>query len=113
LSHDPFSRYPDSAEGVGHHVDAEELAELLRQTGFAVDSLELEPHLTHHASAQAALDFVQASSFGNFFGRLPEDLRRPARIELEAGLERLRTPQGIPVRGTRLISVARKSLTPS
>jgi arsenite methyltransferase len=108
LSHAPYNRYPDSAEGVGHHVDAQELEQVLAQTGFALESLELEPHLTHHESAQAALDFVQASSFGNFFGRLPEDLRRPARVEIEAALERLRTPQGIPQRGARLVAVAVK-----
>jgi SAM-dependent methyltransferase len=111
LSHPPYSRYPDSAEGVGHHVDAEELEGLLIQTGFALKSLELKPHLSHHESAQAALDFVQASSFGNFFGRLPEELRRPARLEIEAALEGLRTPQGIPQRGARLVAVAVKTLS--
>jgi arsenite methyltransferase len=109
LSHAPYNRYPDSAEGVGHHVNAQELEELLAQSGFLLKSLELEPHLTHHESAQAALDFVQASSFGNFFGRLPEDLRRPARSEIEAALEGLRTPQGIPQRGARLVAVAVKA----
>jgi arsenite methyltransferase len=108
LSRSPYDRYPDSAEGVGHHVDAQELEEVLVQSGFTLESLELEPHLTHHESAQAALDFMQASSFGNFFGRLPEDLRRPARVEIEAALEGLRTPQGIPQRGARLVAVALK-----
>jgi arsenite methyltransferase len=109
LSHAPYNRYPDSAEGVGHHVTEQELGDLLAQAGFSLTSLELEPHFTHHASAQAALDFVQASSFGNFFGRLPEELRRPARAEIEAALEALRTPQGIPQRGTRLVAVAVKA----
>jgi arsenite methyltransferase len=108
LSHPPYNRYPDSAEGVGHHVNAAELEQLFGETAFAIKSLELEPHITHHASPQAALDFVQASSFGNFFGRLPEDLRRPARVEIEAALEQLRTPKGIPQRGARLVAVATK-----
>jgi arsenite methyltransferase len=113
LKRAPYRDYPESAESVAHNVNAGELEELLESSGFKVQSLELKPHLTYHETARAALDFVQASSFGNFLGRLPERLRRAAQQEIEAELESSRTPRGIPQRGRRIIAIAAKVAQPS
>jgi hypothetical protein len=40
--------------------------------------------------------------------QLPAELRAPARAEIEAELERLRTPEGIRTEGARLFALARK-----
>ena len=109
LTRAPYRDYPESAESVAHNVNAGELEELLESSGFNVQSLELKPHLTYHETGRAALDFVQASSFGNFLGRLPERLRRPAQAEIETELESSRTPRGIPQRGRRIVAIAVKA----
>jgi arsenite methyltransferase len=113
LKRAPYHEYPESREGVAYHVSAGELEELLESSGFKVRSLELKPQLTYHETPRAALDFAQASSFGNFLGRLPERLRRPAQAEIEAELESSRTPRGIPQRGRRIVAIAVKASEPS
>lgn len=113
LTRAPYRDYPESAESVAHNVSAGELEELLQASGFKVQSLELKPHLTYHETGRAALDSVQASSFGNFLGRLPERLRRSAQVEIEAELESSRTARGIPERGRRLVAIASKAAEPS
>ena len=113
LSRAPYRDHPESGESVAHNVSAGELEELLDSSGFSVQSLELKPHLTYHETGRAALDFVQASSFGNFLGRLPERLRRPAQEEIEARLEGARTPRGIPQRGRRIVAIAVKVAHPA
>lgn len=113
LSRPAYRSIADAESNVAYHVTAEELGQLLRQTGFAVDQLTLEPHSTHHATAQAAVEFAQASSFGNYLGRIPAELRDAARQEILAELEKVRDSQGILQRGTRIIAVAHKLSTRS
>ncbi len=76
-----------------------ELRELLGQAGFQIDVLDLVPHATHHPSAEAALQFAQASSFGNYLGRIPAELRGAAERDILAEFEQLRDPEGVPSAG--------------
>jgi arsenite methyltransferase len=108
LQREPYSQHFDPHDDVGHNVTADELRSLLEQSGFRVSRLEVQPHVTHHPDAKTALDFAQASSFGNFFGRLPDSLRESARATIEAELEAQRTPEGIVQRGARIFAVAIK-----
>lgn len=108
LSREPFRDFTPAEDDVGHNVTEPELRALLLAAGFELEQLEVIPHQTHHPSARAAVDFAQASSFGNFLGRVPDPLRLSARLEIEAELEKLRTPEGIPQRGARLFAVAVK-----
>ncbi|HEX5656333.1 MAG TPA: class I SAM-dependent methyltransferase, partial [Polyangiales bacterium] len=89
-------------------VSVDELRGLLEDAGFAPKSLEIRESPTVHANPEAAIEFSQASSFGNFFGHLPEALRPQARAEIAKGLEQTRTPQGIPQRGARIYAIASK-----
>jgi arsenite methyltransferase len=108
LEREPFASQVAPDDDVAHNVSAGELARLLEESGFAIDSLEVQAHQSLHASARAAIEFAQASSFGNFLGRLPEALRESAREQIEAELEALRTPRGIPQSGARIVAIAHK-----
>jgi arsenite methyltransferase len=108
LSRPEYSAHVDSADDVGHNVSADELRQLLTQTGFTIERLDVLTHASYHATASAAIEFAQASSFGNFLGRLPQSLRQSAREELERELEQQRTPQGIPQQGSRIVVIAKK-----
>ena len=108
LSREPYSRYAEASGGVAHRVSAGELESLLRQTGFAVKKMEVRPHVRHHPTPEAAIEFVEASSFGNFLGHLPTKLRTVAREEIRRELEQYRTPEGIRRDGARIIAVALK-----
>ncbi|HEY0468129.1 MAG TPA: methyltransferase domain-containing protein [Polyangiaceae bacterium] len=108
LSREPYRTAANPSEGLAYHVSDTELRELLTRAGFQIDILELVPHATHHPSAEAALQFAQASSFGNYLGRIPAQLRGSAEREILAEFERLREPQGVLQQGTRIVAVARK-----
>jgi ubiquinone/menaquinone biosynthesis C-methylase UbiE len=109
LSREPFASQVSADDDVAYNVTAGELAQLLEQSGFTISSLVVEPHHSLHASASAAIDFAQASSFGNYLGRLPEALRATARTQIEAELEALRTERGIPQSGARIVAIAVKA----
>jgi len=62
-----------------------------------------------HPTVNAAIEFAQATSWGQLLRHLPEqpeDLRVRARADIAAGLELLRTPQGISHKGVRLLAIA-------
>ncbi len=84
LAREPYARFPEASAGVAHRVTLAELRGLFEQTGFALSSLEVLPNQVIQPSANAAIEFSQASSFGNFLGHLPTDLRRAARAENRA-----------------------------
>ncbi len=108
LSRKPYASFPESRDGAAHRVTLVELQGLLQQTGFAISSIEVVPNVTIQPSPSAAIEFSQASSFGNFLGHLPDDLRRAAREEIERELEAFRVPEGIRLEGARIIAVAQR-----
>lgn len=109
LAREPYSRYAEASEGMAHRVSAGELESLFKQTGFAVKSIEVRPNVRYHPTPEAAIEFAEASSFGNFLGHLPAELRATAREEIMRELEQYRTPDGIRRDGARIIAVALKS----
>jgi ubiquinone/menaquinone biosynthesis C-methylase UbiE len=76
--------------------------------GSQLDLTELQvmPRLSHHASGSDAVDYLEASSFGNFLRIVPEDLRPALRDALAAGFEARRGPSGIPARDYGMVFVA-------
>jgi len=109
LSREPYSQYPESKAGAPERVSAAELRRLLEQTGFDVEAVDSVPHVSFQPSGEAAIQFSQASSFGNFLNHLPNALRAAAREEIRVELERQRTPEGIRQDGARLIAIAVKA----
>jgi arsenite methyltransferase len=106
LSREPYSRYPEARGEVAHAVGVEELDRLLRNAGFEVTKLTAIPNIHLYPTPEAALEFFEASSFGNFLGHLPHELRLPAREELKLELEELRTPEGIARPDVRVYATA-------
>ena len=108
LAREPYCRYAAASGGGTYRVSADELKSLLGETGFAVKKLEVRPHVRYHPSPDAAIEFAEASSFGNFLGHLPAELRPAAHEEIKRELEHLRTPEGIRREGARILAVALK-----
>ena len=108
LSREPFNRFQSADDDLGlpYAVTAAELGDLLKLTGFAVARIDLLPNGHFLPSGNDAIRFSEASSFGNFLGHLPETIRPQARAAIEAELETLRTPDGIPLGGTRIVAIA-------
>jgi arsenite methyltransferase len=108
LSREPYRNYPESEAGFPNRVSQRELEALLSQTGFDPVSVELSPQVRRQPTAEAALEFAQASSFGNFLNHLPDALQPRARADVLVELEKLRTPEGILQNSARLVAVATK-----
>ncbi|MFT3828149.1 MAG: methyltransferase domain-containing protein [Opitutaceae bacterium] len=108
LARDPYARFPESKDGIAHHVTLGQLEELLTAAGFTWFRVERVARANLHADAEAAIRFSEASSFGNFLGHLPTELHAQARAEIAAELEQSRTPEGIRQDGARLQAIAFK-----
>jgi arsenite methyltransferase len=92
---------------------------LLQDSGFAIATLETRVSARDAARGQwtieGALEFAEASSFGNFLGHLPKELQSQAREEIKRELESLRARrksdnvarQNIP-RAGRIVAIATK-----
>jgi arsenite methyltransferase len=109
LSRAPYVDFPEAQKGVAERVNASELKELFKQAAFEVESLDILANTNNYRSSQAALEFSEASSFGNFLGHLPEPLRAAARAEIQHALDAIKTPLGIRQEGGRLVAVAIKA----
>lgn len=108
LAEPPFAQAPRDGDRVLFRVDAEGLRGLLKQTGFKEIAVEVTPSEQSFADAEAAIRFSEASSFGNFLGFLPEDLRAEARERIRARLDRRRAGKPIVRRSERLVARAVK-----
>jgi arsenite methyltransferase len=108
LAREPYSRYAEALGGMTQRVSAGELESFLHQTGFEIKTITMRPHVRHHPSPEAAIAFAEASSFGNFLGHLPAELRTAACEAIMRELEQFCTPEGIRREGARIIAVALK-----
>jgi len=108
LAEPPFDQYPRRRESITFRVDAEEMRALFETTGFVPSLIEVRPSEQVHPSPEAAIRFSEASSFGNAFGHLPEELKPLAREMLRKRLETIFPPEGIVQQGSRLVAVAER-----
>jgi hypothetical protein len=109
LAEPPFDRYPRPRESITFRVDAEELRALFQTTGFRPLAIEVRESERRHPSAEAAVRFTEASSFGNVFGHLPPALRPAARDRLRQVLEAEASADGsLFVHARRLVAVAQR-----
>lgn len=106
LAGPPFDRYPRTRDSLLFRVDATEMRALLDEAGFTPSLIEARPTEQVHPSPEAAIRYSEASSFGNFLGHLPSDLRSSAREEVARRLAAIAGPEGIVQRGRRLVAIA-------
>jgi arsenite methyltransferase len=108
LSEPPFDRFPRERESITFKIDGEEMRALFETTGFAPSSIEEQPMEQAYASAEQAVRFLEASSFGNFLGHLPQELVYRARVTILRRLAALATERGIVQQRGRLVAIAHR-----
>jgi ubiquinone/menaquinone biosynthesis C-methylase UbiE len=83
-----------------------ELVGLVLESGLDLAELHVVQRSRSHATGEDALDFLEASAFGNFLRIVPEELRPQLRADLVAAFEARRGPEGIVLRdwGTLLVA---------
>ncbi len=106
LGEPAFARYPRPRESLTYRVDPEELRALFETTGFAPTLLEVRDSEQHHPSPEALIRHSEASSFGNFLGHLPAELKLRARATIRQRLLAITGENGIVQRGRRVVAVA-------
>jgi ubiquinone/menaquinone biosynthesis C-methylase UbiE len=88
------------------------LAELVTLVGDAALELLLlavAPRTRHHATGADVVAFLEASSFGNLFGEVPEDLRAQLHADFAAAFDALaRDEAGIPLVDHGAMVIARR-----
>jgi arsenite methyltransferase len=120
LARTPYDKFPEAQNSPSYRVSGDELEQLLLANGFAIAKLETRVSVRDAAARaqwtpETALDFAEASSFGNFLGHLPPELQASAREEIKRELEQLRArrrPDSVPrettPRPARIVAVATK-----
>lgn len=108
LSEPPFDRFPRARDSLTFKIDGEEMRALFETTGFAPSSIEEQPMEQAYPSAEQAVRFLEASSFGNFLGHLPQDLVYRARVTILRRLAALATERGIVQQRGRLVAIAHR-----
>ena len=108
LSEPPFDRFPRERDSLTFKIDGEEMRALFETTGFAPTSIEEQPMEQAYASAEQAVRFLEASSFGNFLGHLPPELVYRARVTILRRLAAIATERGIVQQRGRLVAIAHR-----
>jgi ubiquinone/menaquinone biosynthesis C-methylase UbiE len=92
-----------------HGVSTSDLMSLLLETRLELVELHITERTRRHASGEDLALFLEASSFGNFFRIVPEELRARLRADLVSAFEGLRGPEGVVVRDWGLLFVATRA----
>jgi arsenite methyltransferase len=108
LGEAPFDRYPRARDSLTFKVDDEEMRALFEMTGFTPSLIEIRPMEQNYPSAEQAVRFLEASSFGNFLGHLPAELVYRARVTILRRLASITTEHGISQQRERLVAVAHR-----
>lgn len=112
LAQPAYAAHPLPDEAHEHPLTEARLRTLLREAGFDEWLLEAQAETVWHASAEGAIEAMQASAWGRFLQHLPEPLRHVARVDVMARLQARREDQGIRHRAVRLVVIASKPLPP-
>jgi ubiquinone/menaquinone biosynthesis C-methylase UbiE len=108
LSRSPYVERVDisrlAVAGRGHTTS--DLVTMIIESKLELLELHVVQQTRVHASGEEVVAFLDASSFGNLFRIVPEELRPSLRADLIAGFEAMRGPSGIVTRdwGTALVA---------
>ena len=83
-----------------------DLVSMVLASRLELVELHIKQRLRNHASGEAVVDFLEASSFGNLFRIVPEELRPSLRADLIAGLDVQKGPGGVVLRDWGVLFVA-------
>jgi ubiquinone/menaquinone biosynthesis C-methylase UbiE len=109
-----ISRAPEYAKHVKYGDDSgmllsrDELSTLIEEAGFR--GIDIKSAIRKHcyASVEALLDFMEASSFGNFLKDMPEHLRKGFLGTMKEELEKWKEGSRIELESSTMYAVARK-----
>jgi arsenite methyltransferase len=110
LSRALYKQYPSASETAVHRVSVQELSHLLTETGLEIKMMATRPSIRHELTAEDAIRFAEASSFGNFLGHLPANIRARAREDIRQELEQPDVLASISRDRSRIVAVAVKPL---
>jgi ubiquinone/menaquinone biosynthesis C-methylase UbiE len=85
-----------------------DLVNLVVESGLELVELHVVQRNQIHASGAAAVDFLDASSFGNFLRIVPDDLRPSFRKDLAAAFDAKTGPDGVTLRGWGVMFIAER-----
>jgi len=108
LSRAPYNRYQAPAESMMNRVNAGEMSGLLTECGFTLIKVEERPSENAIRTAEEAVQFSEASSFGNFLGHLPEELRMQAREDIKREIELTVRQDEVRLQRFQVVAIARK-----
>ena len=108
LARPPFGQYPRATASLVYRVEPPQMHDLLAAAGFGDISIDVVESVQHFESPEAAIRYSEASSFGNFLGHLPEDLRPTARDVIAQEYTRLSSGKGIDRHVRRIVAIATK-----
>jgi len=100
-----FDAHSRAHESVLFRVDAVDMRVLFEAEGFVPARLEVVETEQHFPSAETALRFSDASSFGNVFAHLPAELRSQARACVLRRLGEVVGPGSFVQKVRRLIAI--------
>jgi arsenite methyltransferase len=83
-----------------------EIVTMVLESGLDLAELHVMPRTRLHPDGEDVVDFIESSSFGNFFRMVPEELRASLRTDLIAELEARKGPEGITMRSYGTVFVA-------
>lgn len=83
-----------------------DLVSLVLESRLELVELHVMQRTRTHASGEAFVNFLEASSFGNFLLPVPEELRPSLRADLIAAFDAQRGPEGVAVRGWGVLLIA-------
>ena len=85
-----------------------DLISMVLESGLELAELHVMPRSWTRATGDEAVDFFEASSFGNFLRIVPEGLRASLRADLAEGFDARKGPDGIVLRDYGVIFVAKR-----
>ncbi|MBS0520297.1 MAG: methyltransferase domain-containing protein [Proteobacteria bacterium] len=106
LAEPPFNSFPRPRPQLAFPVTADEMRAFFGMTGFVPSLIEVCESTRMWPSPEAAIRYSEVSTFGNFLGHLPPELRGRARIAIRQRLQNLMTADGIVHHGRRLVAIA-------
>jgi ubiquinone/menaquinone biosynthesis C-methylase UbiE len=85
-----------------------DVVSMVLQSGLELLELHVAPRSRSHASGQEAVDFLEASSFGNFLRIVPDELHASLREDLVAAFEASKCAEGVVIRDLGMLLVAKR-----